>query len=72
MNYRAMSDGGKITDNCRVFDAVDMDTAIILNICAFADGDIIVITAHGDLMPDAAVFANTHCANDGGGCGNKG
>ena len=44
-----------------------MDAAIVLNVRVLADRDVIIVATDRDLMPDAAVCADAHRANDGAG-----
>ena len=43
--------------------AADMDAAIILNICAGANNDKVIVTAYRHLIPNAAVCINPHRPN---------
>ena len=72
MNQRAMADIDMIANDRWIVAAVDMDTAIILNIGSLANGDEMIIAAQRHLMPDRAVFANANRANNGGGLGDIG
>ena len=69
VNQRAMANIDMIANDRWIVAAVDMDTAIILNIGSLANGDEIIIAAQRHLMPDRAVFANANRANNGGGLG---
>ena len=69
VNQRAMADIDMIANDCWIVMAVDMDTAIILNIGSLTNGDEIIITAQRHLMPDGAIFTNANRANNGGGLG---
>ena len=72
MNQRAMTDIDMIANDRWIVAAVNMDTAIILNIGSFANGDEIIIAAQRHLMPDGAIFANANRANNSGGLGDIG
>ena len=72
VNQRAMANIDMIANDRWIVAAVDMDTAIILNIGSVANGDEIIIAAQRHLMPDRAVFANANRANNGGGLGDIG
>ena len=43
--------------------AADMHTAIILNICAGTNDDIVIVAAYRHLIPNAAICANAHRPN---------
>ena len=72
VNQRAMADIDMIANDRWKVAAVDMDTAIILNVGPLANGDEMIITSQRYLMPDSAVFANANRANDSGGLGDVG
>ena len=72
VNQRAMADIDMIANDRWIVAAVNMDTAIILNIGSLANGDEMIITAQRHLMPDGAIFANANCANNSSGLGDVG
>ena len=67
MNKGAMADIDMIANHRWIVAAVNMDTAIILNIRSLANGDEVIVAPQRHLMPDRAVFANANRPNHGGG-----
>ncbi len=57
----AMPDGDVIADDARII-IRDVQACEILDICAFADGNIIHIAARNDARPDAGVFSDADIA----------
>ena len=66
MNDGAVADRDIIADDCRICAAVDMNAAIILNVCVHPDENIVIVAAHRYLMPDAAVRADSNSAHYSG------
>ena len=59
VNQRAMADIDVIANDRWIVAAVDMDTAIILNIGSLANGDEIIITFNDELnVSELAAFDN--------------
>ena len=52
--------------------ATDMNAAIILNICAGTNDDIVIVAAHRHLIPNAAICTNAHRTNHRRCWGDKG
>jgi hypothetical protein len=69
MDKRAMANIHMIADDRWKIAAVDVNAAIILNIGALTNGNEIIITTQSHLMPDGAVLADAHRANDCSGLG---
>ena len=53
-----------ITNDRWIIPAADVHTAIILNIRSFTNSDKIVVAAQRNLMPNAAIWADTNRPNN--------
>jgi len=63
MHQRRMTNRNIIADDGGKFTAADMNAAVILNICASTNGDIVIVAAHRHLIPNVAICANAHGPN---------